>query len=749
VIEGNPNADILIVSDFLRVQENAEHEVISGYRRRILTQALLRAGIPSDSYALTVLWPYFPAGERLSNLTSEQKQAGREALKKLINTHQPNVIVPLGEAPLRELTGKETIGKWHLSILTSRAEYGGRKVVPLLHPQHVLRNYTDSAYISFGAQRIRDEAHSSRMNTTERTFLLSPPYEETLDFLDRAQRSPRISVDIETGRGQINTLGIALSPTEAIAINVLPDRFSKEKFLILWRKIQSVLEGRSQKIMQNYLYECQYLSRYGIWINNVWHCTMAAQKFLHPELGMGLDNVGRLYTRYPYWKEDGKDWGSIRNWTEHYAYNCKDTTGTFAGCLSQRIDLKERGLLQLFDSYCMRLTDPIREMCSRGLLLSESVRTDLLDGINDTVAEETLKLNIITEERLGHTINPRSPAQLKSALKDMGFKLPSSKTSKESSDKKSLIKMRKKYKKEEIFSVLLKLSSENKKLSSYVNFKYDSDSRVRYNLLLNGTETMRFAGKKDSWDKGFNPQTVPPAMRRMFIAEPGKKLIEIDLQKAESYYVAYEAPEPTLIKLLSEGRDIHKFVASKIFGIPESEVTKEQRQLGKKSGHAANYGVGVRTFAEACLVEMGLSMTESEAKAIIQGYFEVFPGIRRRQENIRRHVAQYRKLTTPCGFQRTFYDRVGDSMFREAYAYAPQSVVPFIINKLMLHIEGHTELILQVHDSVLCQSRTEDIPALVKRAQDLAAWHPEIILPGGKLVIPIDIKVGDNWGEMT
>jgi len=749
MLEGNLDSKILVVSDHLRVIEKAEGKILSGQRRQVLETNFSQNGLTPSDYALTVVYPFRPTNENIATVCESDKRNALLKLKETILKSKANVIVALGELPLNVLTGHSTIGKWHLSVLKARAEYGALKVIPLLSPNHVLRSYRDSIYLGYGAQRILDEATSKKLTVPDRKFLLGPSLEVTLAFLERCKQAKVLGIDVETGRGQINTMGIAISPTEAIAIRVLPDSYGPKNYRLLWSKIQEVMESDVPKVGQNVLYDTLCLSQYGIFVRNIVHDTMWCMKFLHPELNMGLDNVGRFYTPFPYWKDDGKNWNNIRDWTKHLEYNCKDTTGTLWAYYEQVKDLEERRLTALFSNFVMKFFPPIREMCSRGLPLSLIVKNNMqrkAQGEADILRKEISETFL---ERVGYDVNPRSPVQLKKALTELGIKIPFVK-GKQSTDKKALSKLAKKYKKEPVLGHLIKLSKKNKMLSSYLNFGYSPDNRVRYTLNGCGTETGRWSGKLFIDGTGFNPQTVPKFARKMFAAEEGKLLMEIDLAQAESRYVAWEAPEPTLMELITNGRDIHNFVAARIFNVAEHDVTKEQRQLGKKSGHSANYGVGPRTFADACFVEQGIQISEREAKRIIDGYYSVFPGIKRRQLNIQAQIRRSKKLTTALGRERYFYDRICDSLFREAYAYAPQSVIPDITNHLMLFLYDlpYVEFLLQVHDSLLLQVPIDKVREVISLAKNLDSWHPKISLPGGDLQIPVDVQVGKSWGTL-
>lgn len=759
MFEGSTASKILFISDYLRISDAAENQILAGERRDLLFNSCKRAGIFSEDISMVVIHPAVPTGGNdISRIPLEQRRIDREACKQIILQSKANVIVPLGTYALEFLTGLESIDKWHLSIVQTTAEFGNRKVVPLLHPAEVISSrYSDMAYISFGCLRLKEEMQSPKTNIPERKFHTNLNHQDTMKYLRKCLSAKILSFDIETGNSIINTVGFAFSETEAIAIEVLPYNKDPKQYMELWQMIRAVLESSIPKVCQNYIHETQFLSKYGIYINNIHHDTMWAMKFLHPEFEKGLDNVGRIYTRFPYWKEDGKDWNNINNWHEHLTYNCKDTTGTLAAYYGQRKALESRNLSAFFYGFVMQYVEPIREMCTRGLLVNEQTLERLKFQARGEADNFMRIIDAICLERIGRTVNPRSPKQLKDALKEMGIKLPTkynrkTKRHDETADKKSLVKLRKRYKDEEIIPALIGLSSKNKQLSSYLEFGYDrgTQPRVRYTLDGCATETGRWAGYTDAWGNGFNPQTVPKSMRDIFHAEPGKILVQIDLSQAESRYVAYESPEPRLIKMLEDREDVHRFVAGAIYNKPPEIIGKNspERQLGKKSGHSANYGVGPDTFAEACLTEMDLVITRGEAKRIIDTYFMVFPGIKNRQTNIQRQIRTTKKLTTPLGRERVFYDRIGDGLFREAYAYAPQSTIPDITNCLMLYLYPHCEMLLQVHDSILVQVDKDKVHELASTARQYEKWHPKINLPGGELLIPIDIEAGTTWKKM-
>lgn len=736
MLEGALSAPILFISDHQRVSCRAEGKPMGQALFRSLDSALKRVGLgSSDAWAMTIL------------------SAGWQ---DIVRSSQANVLVPLGSQALEAITGLQSIEKWHCNVVSATAEFGLRKCVPIYHPEHCQRVYSDGAYIQFGMQKVKAELEHSDIRIPARNFVLGPDYRDSMAYLDALLQEPvdPVALDIETGGGLINTVGFATSATEAVAIKTLPEFYSPSEYLSLWQAIARVLEGPRPKILQNFIYELTWFSRYGIRMERTAWDTMWAMKFIYPEFEKGLHNVGRLFTPFPYWKDDNDDWSRVRDWPRHLDYNCKDTTGTYAAWTGQRRALATRGLLELFEGFVLRFMEPIAEMCCTGLRVDEQALSGLRAKLLDELANYTRIIDQECLSAIGRTINPRSSQQVKAALQAMGLKIPMQK-GKLSTDKKALVKLRKKHPDAAILQALLGLSKANKQLSSYVDFDYDrTKARVHYQLDGNSTETGRWSGHLSGWGEGFNPQTVPKSVRKCFVADPGSTLLQVDLSQAESRYVAYESPEPKLMEMLARGEDVHAYVAGAIYNKHPSMVSKPERQLGKKSGHSANYGVGPRTFVEACLVEMNLVLQEREAARIIQTYFQVFPGIRQRQANIRKLIFEKRELITPIGRKRYFYGRPNDATFREAYAYCPQSTIPDITNHLMLRLWeereylGIEQFLLQVHDSLLLQVDPDRVQDVAAFCRDLSTWHPKISLPGGDLLIPVDVEVGDRWGSM-
>ena len=745
-----------------------------GFERDIFDRSLMREGIHASEVTKIALLSQRPYAGDMHRANAEAVTAGKFAAAAAIRTARPNVILSLGDTCTEWLTGCSGIDKWQASVLTS-AEFAC-KVIPCYSSDRIRADLSLQLWLGICARKLRSEAASPLLVRRPHVFLLNPTIEQTIAELQRICRLDQpISIDIETGRGQINTVGFATGPDWAMAINTLPDRLGSDAFHELWRSIANVIQSDQPKILQNFIYEQLYFSRYGIRLTAVAHCTMICQKFLWPEFKMGLDAVCRMYSQMAYWKEDGKSWNNIRDWERHYEYNCKDTTGTYEGYLGQRADLRERGLSELYDSYIARLFPAVAEMCSNGLPVSVEKLAALKASVLRDYDAEISALRALPG---AESLNARSPGQVKKFLQaaPRSYKIPekydsATKSHKESTDEKSLKKLRMKYPDDAALTHLLKLAKLGKAHSSYLSFGYDADNRMRYSLTAGGTETMRWSGHCDPWDNGVNPQTIPGGskginIKQIFEASPGYTFLQCDLRQAETRFVAYDAADANLIRDLEDCTvDIHSNVATEICKALGKDPAQEKRdkqnwkyrwrQLGKKSGHGSNYDMGIATFIDSCISDMDLVLSKAEAGKILGAYHTLYPGIRRWHANLQQELCQTRQLKTPWGWTRHFYGRMNDDTFKEGYAFRPQATIPYVINWLMLHLcELRTQrvfdfrLLLQGHDSILLEVPMPFVRPIAEACLRTEPWQQGFDLAGGRLIIPTEIELGTNYGEL-
>lgn len=748
---------ICILVDRPRASAFAEGQTLWGYQKVFIEDKAKRCGVTLDRIDI----------RSISNNPQVPGPIDFAQCLKELNAQNYSVIIPLDDIALQFVTGKKSIWKWHMSPLDTLPEFTCRRAVPTFHTDQINKEYYLGLYFEMSLKRANQysaDAGAVPWKRKESRYLLDPSFDESIATLESIRNKPWLSLDIETGRNQINTFGVAWSPEDAIAIKLLPSEMPASAFHKLWSLIRELCEGDAPKVAQNGIYERMYLSRYGILLNNFSHDTMVAMKFLWPELEKGLDNVGRIYTMEPYWKDDGrvsseegkqKDWGNIRDWPKHLDYNCKDSSNTLIAMHAQIADLRARGLEDLYSKYIVRLFDCVYEMGARGFPLNTDKQKLL---ITEYEAKSAALVKQLSKE-----INPRAPKQKIKLLQDQGLKMPKKKNHKtgemnDSADELTLKKLRLSYPNNTDIKILLEVAGIEKALSSYLRVRTFPDNRIRFMLDAHGTETGRMSCSKDPWDRGFNAQTMTDYAKNMieFAPQEDRIFIELDLSQAETRFVAYDWCEENLIRMIEKKEDIHRYVAAEIYRKPMSEIVHDERQLGKKSGHGANYNMGVNTFIDSCLKEMDLVIDKPMATRVLEAYHRLFPGIRRGHAQVRNQIYRERRLTNPLGRVRYFYGRCDDNTYREGFAYRAQSTVPDVVNKLMLGLkdqrtEGALDFWLhcQTHDSITLSCKPDERHNIMKFSRKYEAWHPELILPAGKLIIPVDGKFGRCLGEMT
>jgi len=321
---------------------------------------------------------------------------------------------------------------------------------------------------------------------------------------------------------------------------------------------------------------------------------------------------------------------------------------------------------------------------------------------------------------------------------------------------------------------ILQVRELSKLRNSYLNCRFyrSPDGLVLYLSHYNaaGTLTGRRSSKKHTFGFGNNAQNFPKhgklakIFRRCLIARPGHIFLNVDQKGAEEWPVNALAENLTALAEMQAGVNRHIRRASRIFGIPEASKTEAEWKdsleyyLGKKTGHANNYGMQPNKMSDS-LAQEGHSIPPLACKALLEKLNALEPQIRGTfHAYIRNEIIKTRILRTPFGRERQFLGlRPNDNnykLFNESFAYIPQSIVGdnngFAVFNLETSLSNsERKLVHENHDSI-----AQDIPAdpatvwfylqATVRAYDRRIrFHNEI-----EINIPVEAELGYNYADM-
>ena len=272
--------------------------------------------------------------------------------------------------------------------------------------------------------------------------------------------------------------------------------------------------------------------------------------------------------------------------------------------------------------------------------------------------------------------------------------------------------------------------------------------RVHTSYSLVGAQT----GRLSSTDP--NLQNIPVRtpigrqIREAFVPETGNLLLAADYSQIELRLAAHMADVPTLKEAFANGEDIHARTAQEMFG----EVTRDTRARAKTINFAILYGISRWGLAARLEVE------PDEAQAMIDTYFQRFPGIQRYIHETLESVRERGYSETLFG-RKTWFPRINSKNQAErqgserAAINAPiQGTSADIIKRAMARMMpalneaglGHVRMLLQVHDELVFELPEGDVS---KASPIIERVMAEAARPAVELSVPlgVDIGTGTSW----
>ena len=238
-------------------------------------------------------------------------------------------------------------------------------------------------------------------------------------------------------------------------------------------------------------------------------------------------------------------------------------------------------------------------------------------------------------------------------------------------------------------------------------------------------------------------------LREMFVAGPGKVLVDADYSQIELRLLACMAGDTAMIDGFNSGDDIHTITASQVFGVAQADVTPEMRRSAK----AVNFGIvyGISPFS----LSQDIKVTVAEAKAYMDRYFAHYPGVKTYMDAVVEQAETEGWVATLFG-RRRWVPELKSSNFnmrsfgeRVALNAPIQGTAADIIKLAMIRVRDRLladglqgRLVLQVHDELIVEcpeNEAEQVSALLQQEMENVA----------KLAVPLlaDTHCGKSWAD--
>ncbi|WP_295833769.1 DNA polymerase I [uncultured Winogradskyella sp.] len=513
-----------------------------------------------------------------------------------------------------------------------------------------------------------------------------------------------------------------------------------------------------EKIGQNLKYDIKVLAKYNIEVKGKLFDTMLAHYLINPDMRHNMDVLAETYLNYSPISiteligKKGKNQLSMRDvpLEKQTEYAVEDADITLQLKEHFEKELGEANTQKLFDEIELPLLRVLAAMELEGINLDKAFLNSLSDDLNNDI--QTLEKRIY--EAAGEEFNIASPKQLGIILFEkmkLVDKPKKTKTGQYSTAEDVLSYLAKDH---QIIRDVLDYRGLAKLKSTYVDALplqvEESTNRVHTDYMQTVAATGRLSSNNP------NLQNIPirtergRQVRKAFVPrDENYTLLAADYSQIELRIIAALSQEETMIEAFKNGEDIHASTASRVFNVPLTEVSREQRSNAKTVNFGIIYGVSA----------FGLSnqtdLSRGEAKELIDTYYETYP-------KLRAYISKQVDFARDNGYVQTVLGRrrylkdinsrnavVRGAAERNAVNAPIQGSAADIIKIAMINIydklqaSGYkSKMLLQVHDELVFDIYKPELDAMKTLIKTEMENAYTLNVP-----LDVDLDIGDNWLE--
>ncbi|NJB36255.1 DNA polymerase I [Croceivirga sp. JEA036] len=513
-----------------------------------------------------------------------------------------------------------------------------------------------------------------------------------------------------------------------------------------------------EKIGQNLKYDIKVMHRYGVDVNGKLFDTMLAHYLINPDMRHNMDVLSETYLNYTPISiteligKKGKNQLSMRQvpLDQQTEYAVEDADITYQLAQQFKPELEEAETTKLFEEIEIPLLRVLADMESEGINLDK----EFLNSLSTELDNDIKNLEQKVFKAAGEEFNIGSPKQLGEILfgkLKLVDKPKKTKTGQYSTSEDVLSYLAKEHK---IIQDVLDYRGLTKLKSTYVDALPEQVEEATGRVHTDYMQTVAATGRLSSNNP--NLQNIPirtergRQVRKAFVPrDENYVLLAADYSQIELRIIAALSEEDTMIEAFKNGMDIHAATASKVFGVPMEEVTREQRSNAKTVNFGIIYGVSA----------FGLSnqtdLSRSEAKELIDTYYKTYPKLRNYMSEQVDFARDNGYVQTVLGRRRYLKDiNAGNQVVRGAAernaVNAPiQGSAADIIKIAMINIhkkleEGKykTKMLLQVHDELVFDCHKDELEEMKQLIQSEMENAYTMAVP-----LDVEVGIGQNWLE--
>ena len=580
-------------------------------------------------------------------------------------------------------------------------------------------------------------------------------------LLKKLQQQTSVCFDTETTglkALEVELIGISFSWEIGKGYYVsFPDDQIETKAVL--EEFRSFFENISiEKIGHNLKYDIKVLSNYGIPVKGNLFDTMIAHYLINPDMRHGMDILAETYLNYQPISitkligKKGKNQLSMRDVPikDQTEYAVEDADITLQLKKHFIEELKKGNVIKLFNEIELPLVSVLTAMEIEGINLN----TDFLKELSIHLTDDINRLEKSIFEEAGEEFNIASPKQLGVVLFEnmkLVDKPKKTKTGQYSTAEDVLSNLSKDH---TIIANVLEYRQFKKLQSTYVDALPNEINPNTGRVHTAYAQAVAATGRLSSTNP--NLQNIPirtergKQVRKAFIPrDQNHVLLAADYSQIELRIIAALSEEETMIEAFKNGEDIHASTAAKVFNVPLSEVTREQRSNAKTVNFGIIYGVSA----------FGLSnqtdLTRKESKGLIDLYYETYPKLKNymsaqvdfaRDHGYVETVLQRRRYLKDINSRNAI---VRGAAERNAVNAPIQGSAADIIKIAMINIfkrfekEGFkSKMLLQVHDELVFDAHKDELEII----KPIIKYEMEHAF---EMIVPLDVEmgIGENWLE--